>query len=104
MRRTSTRHLLRTDAAKVFEKGADPNNTVYALKRAALLMQELAGGEIASEIVDLYPTPIEKAQVLVKFDNVTRLIGAEIPKEDIKRILAALNIDILEENGSDYFG
>jgi phenylalanyl-tRNA synthetase beta chain len=97
LRRTSTRHLLRTDAAKVFEKGADPNNTVYALKRAALLMQELAGGEIASEIVDLYPTPIEKAQVLVKFDNVTRLIGAEIPKEDIKRILAALNIDILEE-------
>jgi len=97
LRRTSTRHLLRTDAAKVFEKGADPNGTVFALKRAALLMQELAGGEIASEIIDIYPTPIEKAKVEVKFAHVTRLIGTEIPKVDIRRILNAMNIDIVSE-------
>jgi phenylalanyl-tRNA synthetase beta chain len=97
LRRTSTRHLLRTDAAKTFEKGTDPNGTVFALKRAALLMQELAGGEIASEIIDLYPTPIQQAQIKVKFTNVNRLIGVEIPKTDIKRILEALNIGTVEE-------
>lgn len=97
LRRTSTRHLLRTDAAKCFEKGADPNRTVFALKRAALLLQEYAGGEIASEIVDIYPNPIEQVQVKVKFKNVTRLIGVEIPKDEIKRILDSMNIGIVEE-------
>ncbi len=102
LRRTSTRHLLRTDAAKCFEKGTDPNGTVFALKRAALLLQELAGGEIASEIVDLYPHPIAKAQVPVKYANVTRLIGVEIPKSDIKRILAAMNIELMEETATGF--
>ena len=102
LRRTSTRHLLRTDAAKVFEKGADPNGTVFALKRAALLMQELAGGEIASEIIDIYPSPIEPAEVKVKYAHITRLIGVEILKEDTHRILDALNMIIIEDN-DDYF-
>lgn len=97
LRRTSTRHLLRTDAAKCFEKGANPNGTVFALKRAALLMQEIAGGEVASEIIDFYPTPIEPAQVKVTFRNVARLIGVEIPKDEIKRILSSMNIGIVAE-------
>jgi len=98
LRRSSTRHLLRTDAAKVFEKGSDPNITVYALKRAALLIQEVAGGEIASEIVDIYPTPIEKARITATYRNINRLIGVDIPKEEIHAILAAMNMDILEKN------
>ncbi len=98
LRRSSTRHLLRTDAAKVFEKGSDPNNTIYALKRAALLIQEVAGGEIASEMVDIYPKPIEKAQITAAYRNINRLIGADIPKEEIHRILEALQIDILKKD------
>lgn len=91
------RHLLRTDAATRFEKGVDPNGTLYALKRAALLIQEYAGGKIASEVIDLYPTPVERAQVNVRFEKVTDLIGADIPKEDIKKILGYLDMNILEE-------
>lgn len=97
IRRSSMRHLLRTDAATRFEKGVDPNAILYALKRAALLIQEYAGGTIASEVVDIYPTPIERAQVTVRFDKITNLIGADIPKEDIKTILGYLDMNILEE-------
>ncbi len=98
LRRSSTRHLLRTDAAKVFEKGSDPNNTVYALKRAALLIQEVAGGKIASDIVDIYPQVIEKKQITANYHNINRLIGVDIPKDEVHNILNALNIDILEKN------
>lgn len=97
IRRSSMRHLLRTDAATRFEKGTDPNGTLYALKRAALLIQEYAGGTIASDIFDFYPTPVERAQVTVKFEKITNLIGADIPKEDIKNILGYLDMNILEE-------
>jgi len=97
IRKSSTRHLLRTDAAKVFEKGSDPNIAVYALKRAAMLIQELAGGEIASEIVDVYPNKIAPKQIEVSYANVSRLIGIDIPKEDIKDILAAMQMDIVSE-------
>ncbi|MEO1433939.1 MAG: phenylalanine--tRNA ligase subunit beta [Bacteroidota bacterium] len=97
LRRSSTRHLLRTDAAKVFEKGSNPNNTVNALKRAALMMIELAGGVISSEIVDLYPTPIEPKQVEVRYDQVRRLIGADISNESIHAILDALNMPIVSQ-------
>ncbi len=92
IRRSSTRHDLRTDAAKVFEKGSDPNVCVYALQRAAAMIVELAGGEIASEVVDVYPKPIENQQVAVTYDYVNRLIGMEIPKEKIKEILSALEM------------
>jgi phenylalanyl-tRNA synthetase beta chain len=97
IRRTSTRHNLRTDAAKVFEKGSDPNVSVYALKRAAMLMVELAGGEIASEIVDIYPNPVAKKEIEVAYDYTNTLIGVEIPKAKVKEILAAMNMDVVAE-------
>lgn len=97
IRRTSTRHNLRTDAAKVFEKGSDPNVSVYALKRAAMMMVELAGGEIASEIVDIYPNPVAKKEIEVTYKYVNTLIGVEIPKAKVKEILAAMNMDVVAE-------
>ena len=93
-RRTSTRHLLRTDAAVCFEKGSDPNITEYALKRAVLLINELAGGTVASELIDLYPNPVAPTEVKVHYRNVRRLIGVDIPAEEIDNILAAMNIEI----------
>ncbi|MEZ4960349.1 MAG: phenylalanine--tRNA ligase subunit beta [Saprospiraceae bacterium] len=102
IRRSSTRHDLRTEAAKVFEKGHDPNLCVYALKRAAMLMVELAGGEIASAVVDIYPTPIRPAAITVKYDYVNRLIGTRISTKEIKAILLALGMDILSETGETF--
>jgi len=94
IRRTSTRHLLRTDAAKCFEKGSDPNITEEALKRAAILIKELAGGMITSEIVDIYPTKIEPVVIQLRYDTVNRVIGNEISVEEIHTILRALRMDI----------
>ncbi|MCF8246624.1 MAG: phenylalanine--tRNA ligase subunit beta [Saprospiraceae bacterium] len=102
IRRSSTRHDLRTDAAKVFEKGSDPNICVYALKRAAAMIVELAGGEIASEVVDVYPNPIENQLITVSFDYVNRLIGMEIPKEKINEILSALEMKIMAETSDSF--
>ncbi|MBT8218860.1 MAG: phenylalanine--tRNA ligase subunit beta [Bacteroidia bacterium] len=98
LRRSSSRHLLFTDASKVFEKGSDPNNTVFALKRAAMLIKELAGGEISSEIVDIYPKVIEKQKVKIRYSYVRRHIGVDISKKEIKDILDALHIDIVEQD------
>ncbi|MEL6635926.1 MAG: phenylalanine--tRNA ligase subunit beta [Bacteroidota bacterium] len=97
VRRTSMRHQLRTDAATRYEKGADPNITIYALQRAALLMQELAGGTIASEIIDLYPQPIAPHEIDLRFQRVNQLIGTEIPPERVRAILNALEIEVLAE-------
>lgn len=94
IRKSSTRHGLRTDAAKVYEKGSDPNVTVFALKRAALLLQEYAGGTIASDVVDMYPTEVTPVEVVLSYDKVTKLIGADISAEDIQNILRALNMEI----------
>lgn len=102
IRRTSMRHNLRTDAAKVFEKGSDPNISVYALKRAALLMVELAGGEIASEVVDIYPNPIQPTEVEVSYAHVNRLIGVDIPKEKIRAILEAMEMEIVDETETHF--
>lgn len=102
LRRTSTRHNLRTDAAKVFEKGSDPNVSVYALKRAAMLMVELAEGKIASEIVDIYPNPVAKKEIEVSYDYTNTLIGVEIPKTKVKEILAAMNMDIVAETDETF--
>ncbi|MBK8562795.1 MAG: phenylalanine--tRNA ligase subunit beta [Saprospiraceae bacterium] len=102
IRRSSTRHDLRTDAARVFEKGSDPNVCVYALQRAAAMMVELAGGEIASEVVDIYPKPIENQQIAVAYDYVSRLIGMEIPKDKIKEILLALEMNIMAETADSF--
>ena len=93
-RKTAKRHGLNTDASFRFERGIDPNSTVYALKRASILLQEVAGGEISSEIVDLYPKKIEDQQVFLSFENVTKIIGQEIPKGTIKDILTSLDIKI----------
>lgn len=98
IRKTSFRHLLRTDAATRFEKGVDPNNTVYALKRAALLIQELAGGQIASNIVDVYPKVVERKQIKVRYQQINRLIGVNIDPATVKTILTAMEIDIVSEN------
>ncbi len=95
IRRSSTHHDLRTDAARVFEKGSDPNICVYALKRAAMMMVELAGGEIASEVVDVYPKPIQPAQINVTYEYVNRLIGISIPHSEIERILHALEMELV---------
>lgn len=94
IRKTAKRHGLNTDASFRFERGIDPNITEYALKRAALLIEEIAGGEITSDIVDVYPTKIEDYQVRLSFENAKKLIGEEIPAETIKRILMSLEIKI----------
>ncbi len=94
VRKTAKRHGLNTDASFRFERGIDPNITEYALTRAAILIMEIAGGEITSEMVDIYPKKIEDQQVFLNFDNATKLIGEEIPKETIKGILMSLDIKI----------
>ena len=94
IRKTAKRHQLNTDASFRFERGIDPNITVYALKRAALLIQEVAGGEITSEIVDIYNKKIEDFSVFLNFANVAKIIGQEIPKDTIKQILVSLDIKV----------
>ena len=99
IRRTSRRHGLFTDASFRFERGVDPNMIIYALKRAAILIKEVAGGTISSEIVDEYPSPVSGFKVEVSYTNIQRLIGKEIEKPIIKTILKALDIKLIEENG-----
>jgi phenylalanyl-tRNA synthetase beta chain len=101
VRKTARRHGLNTDSSFRFERGADPNNTVYALKRAALLVKEIAGGEIAGEIRDIYPVEIERPKVVLSYDKTNKLIGKEIPKDDIKSILKSLDIEIEAESESE---
>ena len=94
VRKTAKRYGLNTDASFRFERGIDPNITEYALKRAALLIQELAGGDITSDIIDVYQNKIEDFQVRLSFDNAKKLIGEEIPRETIKSILTSLEIKV----------
>ena len=94
IRKSAKRHQLNTDASFRFERGIDPTITEYALKRAALLIQEVAGGEITSDIIDIYPKKIEDFSVVLNFNNVKKIIGQELPKETIKNILASLEIKI----------
>ncbi len=94
VRKTAKRHALNTDASFRFERGIDSTITEYALKRAALLIQEVAGGEVTSDIVDIYPRKLEDYQVFLNFEKVTKIIGEELPKETIKKILVALEIKI----------
>lgn len=98
VRKTARRHGLNTDSSFRFERGADPNNTLYVLKRAALLVKELAGGTIEGEIRDIYPAPIERATVRLAYNKINSLIGKEIPAETVKSILRSLEIDIEQEN------
>ena len=99
VRKTARRHALNTDASFRFERGTDPNNTVYAMKRAALLIKEIAGGSISSEVIDIYPNPVADFKVEVSVERIERLIGKKIGKETIKNILTALEIGIEKEDG-----
>lgn len=94
IRKTSTFHNLRTDAAKIFEKGSDPNITVFAMKRAAALIKEIAGGAISNYYQDEYPAEIKPAEVRLYYANVEKLIGLHIPDEDIHAILQAMDMEI----------
>ena len=97
VRKTAKRHGLKTDASFRYERGTDPNITVYALKRAALLIQQVAGGIISSQVSDHYPAPVAPFKVDVTFKNIDRLIGKAIPHEEIRGIIKALDIEIVTE-------
>jgi phenylalanyl-tRNA synthetase beta chain len=94
IRKTAKRHALNTDASFRFERGIDINTVEYALKRAALLIQEVAGGDLTSDIEDLYPKKVEPKQVFLTYKKIHGLIGQEIPAETIKSILTSLEIKV----------
>ena len=98
VRRTSQTHQLKTDASFRFERGTDPNMVPVALKRAALLLQEVAGAAVAAPVVDEYPTPVPPATVRLRLPRVERLVGQYIAPERIRQILTDLDIEISEEN------
>jgi phenylalanyl-tRNA synthetase beta chain len=100
IRKTAKRHQLNTDASFRFERGIDPSITEYALKRAALLIQEVAGGEITSDVIDVYPKKVEDFSVFLNFNKVTKIIGQEISKDIIKKILVSLDIKVNSVNDS----
>jgi phenylalanyl-tRNA synthetase beta chain len=97
VRKTSKRHGLKTDASFRFERGTDPDMTVFALKRAALLIQQVAGGSVSSNIVDLYPNPVSPFEVELSYKNTLRLIGQDIPYQEIRSIVKALDIEVVNE-------
>ena len=97
IRKSARRHGLNTDASFRFERGIDPNITIYALKQAALLIKELAGGTVSMDIVDVYPSLIADFKVELKYDYVNSLIGKEIPAETVKSIVTSLEMKIEDE-------
>ena len=97
IRKSARRHGLSTDASFRFERGVDPNGTIYALQQAAILCKELAGGKVSMEIVDVYPEKMENAVVDLKYDYVHSLVGKEIPTDKIKAICESLEMKVLEE-------
>ena len=98
IRKSARRHGLNTDSSFRFERGIDLNITIYALKQAAILIKELAGGTVSMEICDIYPNPIADFKVELKYDYVNSLIGKEIPADTVKSIVASLEMKIEEEN------
>ena len=98
IRKSARRHGLSTDASFRFERGIDPNGTIYALQQAAILCQELAGGKVSMDIVDVYPKPIRNAVVELKYDYVNRLIGKNLSSGVIKYICRALDMEVKFEN------
>ena len=97
IRKSARRHGLSTDSSYRFERGIDPNGTIYAMKQAAILCRELAGGKVSMQIKDVYPQPIEDARVDLKYDYVHQLVGKELGKETIKNIVTSLEMKVLEE-------
>ena len=102
IRKSGMHHQLKTDASFRFERGTNPEITVYALKRAALLIREVAGGKISSDIVDVYPVKVENRVIPVKLRNVTRLIGKEIARDKILSILEGLDIKTTQESDTGF--
>lgn len=98
IRKTARHHGLQTDASFRFERGSDPNNTLYALKRAAMLIKEVAGGSISSDIVDVYPVPVKPARVNLRFDYLNRIAGQAIDKSQALGILQDLGLKIVSED------
>ena len=98
IRKTSKRHTLKTDASFRYERGCDPNITLWAIRRAVGLMQELSGATIASDVIDLYPTPIERAKVEINFQHIFSLIGQELPIDAVRTALKSLDIEIVHED------
>ena len=97
IRKSARRHGLSTDASYRFERGIDPNGTIYAMKQAAILCRELAGGKVSMQLKDVYPEPMENARVDLRYDYVHGLIGKEIGKDTIRRIVESLEMKVLEE-------
>lgn len=97
IRKTARRFGLNTDASFRFERGLDANNTIYVLKRAALLIQEVAGGKICGSIQDVYPEPVKPYTVELTYNKINSLIGKDIPVETVKSILASLEMEIVSE-------
>jgi len=102
IRRSSTHHQLKTDAAFRFARGTDINLTVFALKRAALLLKEVAGAKVSSEIIDVYPSKTENRLIAVKDRNVNRLIGKVIPRAEALEILNRLDIVATKQDAEGY--
>ena len=100
VRKTARRHGLNTDASFRFERGVDPNNVIYALKQAAIMVKEIAGGEIASEITDIYPVALPDFNVELDYEYVHALVGKVIPTETIKNIVSSLEMKIVEETAT----
>ena len=98
IRKSARRHGLNTDASFRFERGIDPNITIYALKQAAILIKELAGGTVSMDVCDIYPNPIADFKVELKYDYVNSLIGKEIPAETVKSIVTSLEMKIEDES------
>ena len=98
VRKTARRHGLSTDASFRYERGTDPNIVIYALKLAAIMIKEVAGGKITSDTIDIYPEPVQDFEVAVKFDHIDRLIGKKIDHTAIKNILRSLEMKIEKED------
>ncbi len=98
IRKSARRHGLSTDASFRFERGIDPNGTIYALKQAAILCKELAGGKVSMQIKDVYPKKIENFKVDLKYSYVNQLIGKELPVDTIKNIVTSLEMAVLNED------
>ncbi|MFN3852515.1 MAG: phenylalanine--tRNA ligase subunit beta [Spirosomataceae bacterium] len=99
IRKSAQLHGLKTDASFRFERGTDPDMKLYALKLAAVMVQEIAGGKIASEVTDFYPTPIKPFEVTVKHKNINRLIGKNLDDRLIHKILESLDIQVRSDDG-----
>lgn len=97
VRKTARTHDLHTEASFLYERGIDPNITIYALKRAALLIKEVAGGQISSDITDIYPNPIQHFDITLRYSQINRLIGESIPVDIVKKVVKGLEAEIVEE-------